>query len=809
MKCSFSGCNHVVRLDQIRRLVLLLACDDGEAREEVFKRFKIFKARAEKAQIMAKTSGKTTDDLRKKMNDMPFAPELVDDPKAYTRRLLQVMLRRVVEQVVFKDEGRTLQNCSTPNCDAMYWHNTADGDYNNGDCGARFRSAKCETCKTEWCFSCYEKSNGAVVECHDPVVVCTFAMTWAKMRDNFEAYKARMRLAGILKKCPNVACATEIEKTSGAGCFHMKCSKCDTDFCWQCLATPFHAKSGNFFQCPNQRQKIDRLVKGGAGGVREEHLAHGREMRRGIEMFREKIVKEYFDRAEESLLELEKSMPKRLDEIKDELTSDCDLSYTQMRIFDNCLAVLKETVHFLKWVPVYKYFEYELDGTAGRLADVSTIDSLMSGITKDSKQLFELLYKVPTYELVSSYRRGGSEKCLETWGVYSNNLASKTTSLAKSCKKLKDEIRTQRESGNVALSKQERGHRQDRHREWRAVLLWQRELGLDEWGRPSSEDGDTSGGLGSDSTKIDEANCVPTMLDGRTVLERAQKVLQWHGAPWVAKLLYAERAFPHKPWLLAVKELRQKGALDATESMDHAAEKRRREMKVRDSVTPWWWWRCPSGRGLEPMVVEASDALEKSWKKYGVDHDELNFDRLARRFETEEKLRKRVAPDIVRTAGSGAGTTQLCTFFCRPKGCKYGSRCRYVHDRNYTPDAARASARLNVAHFKCSGVNLEHEMKLTVDFDRASIDATHGSGICMRYKAQRCDTSASVDIERKTENMPLWTCNVCANQVPHSYQKCLLCGSGRSGGGGGGDGGGRGRGERELFERFALPGTLS
>lgn len=55
-----------------------------------------------------------------------------------------------------------------------------------------------------------------------------------KIKKTKEEKEAAKTVETTTKPCPGAGCGVRIEKNEG--CHHMKCSRCRTQFCWDCLA---------------------------------------------------------------------------------------------------------------------------------------------------------------------------------------------------------------------------------------------------------------------------------------------------------------------------------------------------------------------------------------------------------------------------------------------------------------------------------------------------------------------------------------------------------------------------------------------
>ena len=94
--------------------------------------------------------------------------------------------------------------CSNRDCAAFILPNNV-----HGDIGA------CSRCRQRTCRHCRQREH--------------VGRHCAQDRDT-QRVEAMGRMAGW-KRCPS--CGHMIEKTDG--CLHMKCTQCQTDFCWNCL----------------------------------------------------------------------------------------------------------------------------------------------------------------------------------------------------------------------------------------------------------------------------------------------------------------------------------------------------------------------------------------------------------------------------------------------------------------------------------------------------------------------------------------------------------------------------------------------
>ena len=116
---------------------------------------------------------------------------------------------------------------------------------------------QCKQCNESFCFECREmwNKNQAKVEDHRPCP-CDYVKRWQDVRSEtgFKSYITMARKAGLIKSCPR--CDTPVEKISERGCLHMTCRNCKCEYCWECLATPYHTfGTSGFYVCPNVKKR--------------------------------------------------------------------------------------------------------------------------------------------------------------------------------------------------------------------------------------------------------------------------------------------------------------------------------------------------------------------------------------------------------------------------------------------------------------------------------------------------------------------------------------------------------------------------
>lgn len=80
-----------------------------------------------------------------------------------------------------------------------------------------------EKCNKKYCFE-----HGLI---HENVTCNKYKLTNLSLSKQLNEFCSNITKYIVCKKCPK--CASYIQKTDG--CNHMKCIKCKTDFCWECL----------------------------------------------------------------------------------------------------------------------------------------------------------------------------------------------------------------------------------------------------------------------------------------------------------------------------------------------------------------------------------------------------------------------------------------------------------------------------------------------------------------------------------------------------------------------------------------------
>lgn len=124
---------------------------------------------------------------------------------------------------------------------------------------------KCETCDLEWCFKCQAPWHEGV-SCR----------TYQKGDRNFQKWtKSRNNNVANCQKCPT--CRVFIQRS--AGCNHMTCNRCYTEFCYNCgdrFLILDHDSTLNAWGCsrnlyPN-RPFLRRTVRGGYLGAKLSYL---------------------------------------------------------------------------------------------------------------------------------------------------------------------------------------------------------------------------------------------------------------------------------------------------------------------------------------------------------------------------------------------------------------------------------------------------------------------------------------------------------------------------------------------------------
>ncbi|TKR77213.1 hypothetical protein L596_018226 [Steinernema carpocapsae] len=116
----------------------------------------------------------------------------------------------------------------------------------------------CTKCKTTFCFLC-----GA--DYHVPIN-CEMLKKWIK-KCNDDSETAHY-LSANTKNCPK--CDSLIEKSGG--CNHMKCSKCQHDFCWMC-SSEWKTHGTEYYNCSRYKeQDSEKIRQEGARAALEKYL---------------------------------------------------------------------------------------------------------------------------------------------------------------------------------------------------------------------------------------------------------------------------------------------------------------------------------------------------------------------------------------------------------------------------------------------------------------------------------------------------------------------------------------------------------
>eukprot|EP00536_Pseudo-nitzschia_multiseries_P001205 jgi/Psemu1/180583/e_gw1.15.23.1 len=115
----------------------------------------------------------------------------------------------------FIEEDPSYRYCSGPDCGCV----AKKIDLQTKTARTRIsQKVTCDTCSTTFCFDC-GKDNHTPASCEDMA-------QWDRIKGS-----SRFWIKHNAKPCPG--CNVPIEKNTG--CNHMKCPKCNADFCWLCL----------------------------------------------------------------------------------------------------------------------------------------------------------------------------------------------------------------------------------------------------------------------------------------------------------------------------------------------------------------------------------------------------------------------------------------------------------------------------------------------------------------------------------------------------------------------------------------------
>lgn len=90
---------------------------------------------------------------------------------------------------------------------------------------AKSSRISCHACDFAMCYHCQTPWHASLT--------CAQAAT-QKLHGDPQPQRTRDWLDAHTKRCPGEGCGIRVEK--GEGCFHMSCSSCSAQFCWECLA---------------------------------------------------------------------------------------------------------------------------------------------------------------------------------------------------------------------------------------------------------------------------------------------------------------------------------------------------------------------------------------------------------------------------------------------------------------------------------------------------------------------------------------------------------------------------------------------
>jgi ariadne-1 len=236
--------------------------------------------------------------------------------KFLTTPLLAKLDQWILDQ--FVDSSKNVKWCPKPGCGQAV-------EYDGGDA----IDVVCK-CGTSFCFHC---GNPA----HSPAP-CDLVKKWLTINDDGEAASERL-IQSLTKPCPK--CGTRIEKNRH--CNHMKCSKCNFDFCWQCMqAISIGTTHPSWYVCKNREQAAS---EGKLDTAEEERLNLNKFLQK-ISMHKQHVEDCRKDRTNALAL-----IPKIRD--RESTLSDTGRTLSWLRTIAEKIA---EAQRFLEWTWVYSYF---------------------------------------------------------------------------------------------------------------------------------------------------------------------------------------------------------------------------------------------------------------------------------------------------------------------------------------------------------------------------------------------------------------------------------------------------------------------
>lgn len=674
--------------------------------------------------------------------------------------------------------------------------------------------AQCAQCDETWCVRCQQSRTKeervcAEEEDHRPAT-CERAKAWIKMQlpSGFEAYLAKAKRAGLIKCCPNPSCRTPVEKISGKGCLHMECKQCKSSFCWACLTMPYHkANQSGFYVCPVEEalrareQSLEQTSSSPSSGPSDamtHHRRRGDEERASLDIERLRIAREHYNRADMSLKSIRKELRFRIESQFEMLTSSGSISSESVKslfsFVDEARSDLARGVRALKWVAVHKYFEYSFDLIERRF-EYNMLNMHQGRLTRSVKTLFETLVDFPAEDIA---KEASSLDCdAFSLDTFRNILNAQRRHV----KDARANLLTQIVRGFPDAKRIEdvsKKHERMRRATWGCAKAWLTRVGWNEWSSTSSS--------------------IPKLegCDDTNVLELAKRLGH---AQWLAKLLYAEHMFPHRPW--STMPLPPK--LHASNS---TIERLRASSKVKQV---WWWWNMPKsghaavmqsgGYTKWPFPKGQRDELEKAFLKWTVDRDELDFYRFftdasrqklsaSRKVEkrqswkesaakksgasdsttatsqkqTSSPVKKRPKKALYEhTLGLAQGATQICRFHLSLTGCRNGSSCSHLHrkrdaDADTGTDDVKNEDDVDIVTVSASLPFAlgDFRIKIRVDFEKVDRNAITAGGGTRLFNATDANSHESVVVERVEMPAPKpWNCP-CGNWVPDDFAICPI-----------------------------------
>jgi len=633
---------------------------------------------------------------------------------------------------------RSHQWCPQPNCNSIVAAPMSSGTPH----------VQCKECSESFCFKCRDVW---IEEDHRPCP-CEYINEWQSVRSEkgFNRYVTMARKAGLIKSCPR--CKMPVEKISERGCLHMKCQNCKCEYCWECLATPYHTfGTSGFYVCPNvKKRKYDETNSDLKTQLKtgDEHNAIAR-----VERYR--IAMEHFDRADASSDAIRKDLKFHIETLRKDLQKQADLNLRSTSFLEDVRQELLRSTIMLKWIAVFTYFEYESDESE-RQFERNTLRIRQDDLTSNLKHMFtQITFGFPFKSIVKEQNQvdvvlsKSFDKLRNSLRHARRDAATARENLCRQIHEYFPEVQNSR--------KKDEAHWKRRETEWRRANIWLESNKMTEFGNKTRD--------------IDEERrCLE-----RAEIDRNRKNL--FRPDWLAKLLHVENKFRHRPWMVCG----QIPSMKVSRSMERVAKESIKKNNVQDH--PFWWWSmdndafCPFNKG-------SSDVVEKAYQKWCTDRDELNFDHQMIRFSKMMKQKSNNTMTSAKkknvdeeTTGSRTNATEICRFYNSRDGCKFKSQCRCLHikirsEKSKDDDDDEFSDIVVNGSLPISLSDLS--VKVKINFENIVMSSAMSVGK-RHFKALDLYTSKPVYVERRVSKKPCWNCP-CGNWIPREYTTCPITG---------------------------------